>query len=113
MHTLLAETIPGLSTQAVAEYAKKYNLYVVFGMSEKADDSDLVYNSAAIIYPDGRTESYRKLHLPFDEAQWAVRGDKPVLIDTPWGRLELRFAMILTASLSLSATIVRWEPDSA
>lgn len=86
MHTRLAETIPGPATDAIAEYAKKYNMYVVFGMAEKeSEDSDVVYNSAAIIYPDGRTESYRKIHLPFDESEWAVRGDRPVLIDTPWG----------------------------
>lgn len=86
MHCRLAETIPGPATGAVAEYAKKYHMYVVFGMAERdADNPEVVYNSAAIVYPDGRTDTYRKLHLPFDEAEWCVRGDRPVLIDTPWG----------------------------
>lgn len=83
MHCRLAEAIPGPSTEAVAELAQKYDMFVIFGMPEK--DGELVYNSAAIVYPDGKTESYRKIQLPFDEANWAVRGENPVLIDTKWG----------------------------
>lgn len=83
MHTRLAETIPGPSTEAVAEIAKKYGLYVVFGMPERANGT--VYNSAAIIEPNGKTYAYRKIHLPFDESSWAEPGDAPVLIPTPWG----------------------------
>lgn len=83
MHCRLAEAIPGCATSRLAEAAKKYNMYIIFGMPEK--DGEEVYNSAAIIRPDGMTQTYRKLHLPFDEATWAVPGDKPVLLDTPWG----------------------------
>ena len=83
MHVKLAETIPGESTAILSEAAIKYGMYIIVGMPEIADGA--VYNSAAIIYPDGSTVSYRKIHLPFDENEWAVRGDKPVLIDTPWG----------------------------
>jgi predicted amidohydrolase len=83
MHVVNAETIPGPATEKMAELAKKYHMFIVFGMPEKS--GDVVYNSAAIIHPDGTTESYRKLHLPFDESGWAVRGDEPKLIDTPWG----------------------------
>lgn len=85
MHVLLSETIPGPATDAVAEMAKKYNLYVIFGMPERDAASGAVYNSAAIVPPDGSAKAYRKLHLPFDEAEWAIRGDDPVLFDTPWG----------------------------
>lgn len=127
MHTLLAETIPGPSTRAVAESAKKYNMYVVFGMPEKADEnSAIVYNSAAIIYPNGKTESYRKLHLPFDEAEWAVRGDKPVLIATPWGPVGIticydtycfpeliRYYRAMGARLSLNVTACPDAPCTA
>lgn len=44
-----------------------------------------VYNSAAIIHSDRTTQSYRKIHLPFGECNWAERGDEPVLFDTEWG----------------------------
>jgi len=86
MHVLQAETIPGNSTNGIAEIARKYQMYVIFGMPERDSKSpNIIYNSAAIIEPDGKTSSYRKIHLPFDEADWAVRGDTPVLIETSWG----------------------------
>lgn len=86
MHARLAETIPGPATDTVAEVAKRYHMYVAFGMAERdASDPAIVYNSAAIVGPDGVIDSYRKIHLPFSEANWAVRGDRAVLFDTPWG----------------------------
>lgn len=90
MHTLAAETIPGPSTEIIAAYAKQYNMYIVVGMAEKdPEDAAKVYNSAAIIYPDGRMDSYRKIHLPADEPEWSVRGDKPAVIDSPWGPIGI------------------------
>lgn len=70
----------------VKKVAKKYEIYVVFGMPERdRDNNEVIYNSAAIIYPIGRVDSYRKLHLPFSEGNWAIRGYKPLIIDTEWG----------------------------
>ncbi|MDY3035781.1 MAG: carbon-nitrogen hydrolase family protein [Absicoccus sp.] len=83
MHCQLAETIPGDSTEKMTKVAKKYGMYVVFGMPECKDGK--VYNSAAIIEPSGKIYSYRKIHLPFDEKEWAVNGNQPVLIQTPFG----------------------------
>lgn len=83
MHVRLAETIPGPSTDAVAEVARRFGMYVIFGMPERADGN--VYNASAIVSPDGAAMSYRKLHLPFDEKEWAIVGQRPLLFDTPWG----------------------------
>ncbi|MBU5628050.1 carbon-nitrogen hydrolase family protein [Oscillibacter sp. MSJ-2] len=86
MHTVLAETIPGPSTDVLTEIAQRYGIYIIFGMPERdLNDAKKIYNSAAILYPDGKVDSYRKLHLPFSEGNWAVRGDYPVMIDTQWG----------------------------
>ena len=30
-----AETIPGATTNELSKYAKKYNMYIIFGMTEK------------------------------------------------------------------------------
>lgn len=87
MHTLLAETIPGKSTNKVAEIAKKYEMFVVFGMPEK--DNEKIYNSAAIIYPDGTTDVYRKIHLPFDEKEWADNSFETKMLDTKWGNIGI------------------------
>lgn len=83
MHVTKAEPIPGPATERLSRLARKLHMYIVFGMPER--DGDKVYNSAAILHPDGQTECYRKIHLPFDEAGWAERGDTPKLIDTEWG----------------------------
>jgi predicted amidohydrolase len=86
MQTLLAETIPGPSTNEIEALAKKYNIYVIFGMPERdSNDSTVIYNALAIFSPDGLVGSYRKMHLPAPEPNWATRGDKPFILDTPWG----------------------------
>lgn len=87
MQVNLAETIPGKSTLELSKVAIKYNMYIVVGMSEK--DGNKIYNSAAILHPNGKIESYRKIHLPFDEASWCVPGSKPVLINTKWGPIGI------------------------
>ena len=86
MQSLLAETIPGPSTDKVAEACKKYGVYAVFGMPERdPDDPSTIYNALAIFSPEGLVGSYRKMHLPAPEPNWATRGDKPFILDTPWG----------------------------
>lgn len=92
MHIKLAETIPGPSTLKVAEIAKKYHMYVIFGMVECLPKDPLTcFNAAAIISPDGTCSSYRKMHLPFflRETAWAKRGDTPGLIETEWGPIGI------------------------
>lgn len=90
MHVRLAESITGESTRQISEIAKKYNMYVIFGMPEKdMKNPDTVYNSAAIIYPDGEIEAYRKIHLPFDEKEWALEANEPKIIKSPWGNIGI------------------------
>lgn len=86
MHRRLAEPIPGPASNAVFALAKKYHLYAIFGMAERDEKApEKVYNSAAVVGPEGVIGACRKIHLPFTEGQWADSGDKPFLFDTPWG----------------------------
>lgn len=86
MQTLAAETIPGPATEAVAKITRQFGMYAVFGMPERSrTDKETVYNSAAIVSPDGSARSYRKMHLSASEGQWSRPGDQPCLLDTPWG----------------------------
>lgn len=97
MQVALAETIPGPSTNIIAEYAKKYNMYIVFGMPQKMDTPmyealkgemvEKVYNSAAICKPDGTVDSYQKMHRAGVESYWSVCGDTPYMLDTQWGKI--------------------------
>ena len=59
MQVYTAETIPGATTNELSKYAKKYNMYIIFGMTEKDEAGTIkdngvekVYNSAAILYPN-------------------------------------------------------------
>jgi N-carbamoylputrescine amidase len=58
----LAETVPsGPSTQAWLEAARQHDAVIVAGICERAEDA--LYNSAAVVGPDGFIGTYRKLHL--------------------------------------------------
>lgn len=82
----LAETIPGPSTNEVAELTKELGVYAIFGMPARDEkDPDVIYNALAIFSPEGLVGSYHKMHLPAPEPNWAKRGDKPFILDTEWG----------------------------
>ena len=62
----LAETIPGESTRAFSELAKKKKIVIIAPLFEKASNGKY-YNSAAIIDANGEIlGSYRKVHIPND-----------------------------------------------
>lgn len=89
MHHRLAEPVPGPSSLALAETARKHGIYVAFGLAERAEDGT-VYNAAAVACPDGSVAGgYRKMHLPATEPCWAARGSEPLMIDTPWGKIGI------------------------
>ena len=59
-----AESVPGPTTERIAEYAKKYNMVIVVPVYEKAMRG-LFYNTAAVIDADGTyLGKYRKQHIP-------------------------------------------------
>lgn len=63
-HDALAETVPGPSTERIAELARELDIYVVFGLAERDPErSDVLYNAAAVVGPEGIQGTYRKLHL--------------------------------------------------
>lgn len=93
MQVYTAETIPGESTNELSEYAKQYDMYIIFGMTEKDKDGEIfengvekVYNSAAVLYPDGKIDSYQKIHRAGSESKWSVCGNNPYMLETKWGK---------------------------
>ena len=72
-HHDLAETVPGPSTERIAELARELDLYVVFGLVERdPEDAEVLYNAAAVVGPDGIQGTYRKLHL--GSLPWVTEG---------------------------------------
>ena len=64
MHREAAEAIPGPSTEEMAGLARELGVYVIFGLVEKdSRDPGVLYNSAAVVGPEGILGGYRKLHL--------------------------------------------------
>ncbi len=72
-HADLAETVPGPSTERVAELARELDLYVAFGLIERdARDPRILYNASAFVGPEGIQGTYRKLHL--GTLPWVTEG---------------------------------------
>ena len=66
----LAETIPGPSTEALGEAAKKAGVVVVASLFERRAPG-LFHNTAAILDADGQIAGiYRKMHIPDDPAYY-------------------------------------------
>lgn len=88
MHYLQAETISGESSKDIAALSRELNVYVIYGFPERdAENKDIIYNAAAVIGPDGIIGTYRKLHMPFSEGNWATIGQYPFFFETRWGRI--------------------------
>jgi len=84
-----AEPIPGPSTEYFGALAQQHNLYIVAGLVER--DRHLVYNTAALIGPDGKLlGKYRKVTLPRSEIEAGVEPghDYPVF-QTRFGQVGM------------------------
>ena len=71
----VAEPIPeGRSTQKLREWAGNLEANLVAGLPEQ--DGDQLYNSAVLVRPDGSVETYRKVHLFYEETILFEPGDR-------------------------------------
>lgn len=88
------DTIPGMTTSIFEKICRELNIYIVIGMPEVDPDTDIYYNSAALIGPEGYIGKYRKIHLWEWEAHWAVAGDLGVpVMETPLGNIAINICM--------------------
>src|SRR5471030_3477984 len=72
-----AETVPGPTTDLMAEYAKKYNMVIIVPIYEK-EQAGVLYNTAAVIDADGTyLGKYRKNHIPQTNGFWEKFFFKP------------------------------------
>ena len=88
------EPIPGPTTDRFAAVARRLGVHIVIGMPEVDPASDLYYNSAVLIGPDGVVGTHRKTHPYISEPKWAASGDLGhQVFDTPLGRIALLICM--------------------
>jgi predicted amidohydrolase len=72
----LAEPIPdGPTCRALLDLARRRRTVIVAGICEQ--DGSRIYNSAAVLGPQGFLGAYRKIHLFKDEKLWFTPGDRP------------------------------------
>lgn len=91
----LAEAVPGPTTHALADAARKHGIVLVGGsVFEKAADGRY-FNTAPVFGPDGSLLGiYRKTHIPEDilyhEQHYFAPGDTGVRVfDTPFGKIAV------------------------
>jgi predicted amidohydrolase len=95
MHVALAETIPGPSTEDIGKLATELSVYIIFGMPEMdAEDAEIIYNSVAVLGPEGLVGKYRKLYLPglpmFTETICFESGSELPVFNTYYGLIGMQ-----------------------
>jgi predicted amidohydrolase len=106
-----AETIPGPATERIREVIEKRGMYVQLGLAESALNGNAIYNSTALIGPQGVVGVYRKMHNQF-EFPYFCPGEDAHVFTTPLGRLasvicyDLLFPELLRSYALRGADIV-------
>ena len=90
----LAETIPGPSTQKIADLANKTGMHIIFGMPELSEKTQAtVFNTAVFVGPKGLIGKYRKMYLPthsvFEEKRYFRPGYEAAAFQTEIGNIGL------------------------
>jgi N-carbamoylputrescine amidase len=124
----LAETVPGPTTEALAEAARQAGVVVVAPVFERRAPG-LYHNSAAILDADGRIAGlYRKMHIPDDPAYFEkfyfTPGDLGFrAFDTRHARIgtlicwdqwypeAARLTALRGATVLFYPTAIGWHPD--
>jgi len=96
----VAETLDGELIEWTAALARRHGVWILAGsIPEKIPRSRKIYNTCALVDRDGAVvAAYRKMHLfdvrmpgkaVFEESKVVEAGDRPVIAETPLGRLGL------------------------
>ncbi|HUH75716.1 MAG TPA: carbon-nitrogen hydrolase family protein [Chitinophagales bacterium] len=83
-----SEPIPGIYSEFFCDLAKKHQLMICLGLSEKVEDKN--YNSAILIDQNGEIIlKHRKINLLNVEFPYYEIGQKLEVVDTPFGKIGL------------------------
>ena len=85
-----AEPIPGPATRKLGDAAKKNNIWVVAGLTDRVGDT--VYNTAVLLDRQGHLAGkYRKVHLPREEWKKGITpGDSYPVFQTDFGTIAIQ-----------------------
>ena len=77
-----SETIPGPATERIAVLARRHGMLIQLGLAERALHGNAIYNSTALIGPDGLIGVYRKIHNTFEFPYFSPGEEMPVFETT-------------------------------
>lgn len=80
-----AEPIPGPATERLREKAAEHSMFIQLGLAERSLSGNVVFNSTAIIGPNGVVGVYRKVHNQF-EFPYFNAGEGTPVFDLPFSR---------------------------
>lgn len=82
-----AEDLSGRTARWFRAIGKRLNIYVAGGMIERSGKE--CYDTLILASSQGRLVSYRKRWLALQEKCYFTKGDAPLLVDTPLGRIGI------------------------
>jgi predicted amidohydrolase len=90
----LIDEVPGAITAPIQAVARRLGVHIVFGTYERGPSEGTVYNTAAVIGPDGTVlGTYHKTHLFCGEHRadggWVTPGDQATVVATELGAIGL------------------------
>ena len=88
--TDVAQRVPGATVNLIAKRANEYGVYVLFGMASQERLESVLYNSAALVGPEGElVEVDHKVHLRGEERMAFREGFKLPVVETEIGTLGI------------------------
>lgn len=86
-----SETIPGPSTDQVAQWTADFGMTAVFGLWERVqyEATPILHNSAVLVGPEGVIGVYRKVHQPTEESHHYTPGRDWPVFETSLGKIGM------------------------
>jgi predicted amidohydrolase len=81
-----SEPIPGPATETIRQAVERHGMYVQLGLAESALHGNIIYNSTALIGPEGVVGVFRKIHCQPDYP-WFNNGETMDVFETPHARV--------------------------
>jgi predicted amidohydrolase len=83
------ETVRGKTVAGLAAIARRFGVYVGTGLAEMESRTEIFYNSAVVLGPDGKLAACHRKHVA--ERRWSCPGrpSPKSFFQTPWGKVGL------------------------
>ena len=81
--------LDGPELKQIIDAASAADVHAVVGFAERSATTGVIYNSAALVGPDGVLGVTRKVHLPGLEKLYYTPSDEIEVIDSPLGRIGI------------------------